>query len=81
MKYYVVNTENRRVLFGPFEGRTEADNKHYDICAFGIPDVASGNALRPRCAVVSEGALTPNELGNHYKAEGSVINGGKNVAS
>lgn len=66
MKYYVVNTDNRRVLFGPFDEKWQADQRHYDVCAYGIPDPNSGMPLRPRCAVVSEAALLPNDLGNHY---------------
>ena len=65
MEYYVVNTENRKVLYGPY-GRTEADLKHYAICAYGIPDPDSGIAIRPRCAVVCEDALKPNEHGNNF---------------
>lgn len=65
MKYYVVNTENRRVLFGPFE-REAANIKHYDVCANGIPNQETGVSIHPRCAVVCEEALTPNDLGNHY---------------
>ena len=64
--YFVVNTENRKVLFGPFCSKPEADAKHYDVCANGIMNQESGVAIRPRCAVVSEHALTPSETGNHY---------------
>ena len=65
-KYYVVGIENRKVLFGPFESREAADNAHYEVCCNGIPDNETGIAARPRCAVVSEHALTPNDQGNHF---------------
>lgn len=64
--YFVVNTENRKVLFGPFNSKPEADAKHYDVCANGIMDHESGVAVRPRCAVVNEHALAPSDTGNHY---------------
>jgi len=63
--YYVVSSESRKVLFGPFTDRKEADAKHYEICSKGIP-VGDGEVKRPRVAVVIDHALTPNEQGNHY---------------
>ncbi len=64
-RYYVVNSESRKVLFGPFEDRRDADRRHYDVCSNGIP-MGDGEVKRPKCAVVSEHALTPNDMGNHY---------------
>lgn len=65
MQYYVVSSDSRKVLFGPFSDRREADRKHYEVCSKGIP-CGDGDVKRPRCAVVSEHALEPNEQGNHY---------------
>lgn len=67
MKYYVVSPDNRKVLFGPYDNRQEADTKHYEVCSQGIPNTVTGAPDRPRCAVVCEDALVPNDHGNHFQ--------------